>query len=54
MQLSSRVQLPVRRDAQGIHDGNRTTAEMRASHGDLRLSWRGRYAAVAEVNWTNQ
>ena len=31
-----------------------TTAEMRASHGDLRLSWPGRYAAIAEVNWTNQ
>jgi len=31
-----------------------TTSEMRASHGDLRLNWPGRYAAVAEVNWTNQ
>jgi len=30
-----------------------TTATMRAEHGDLRLDWPGRYAAAAEVNWTN-
>lgn len=31
-----------------------TTAEMRAEIGDLRFEWPGRYAAAAEVNWTNQ
>lgn len=31
-----------------------TTETMRAQHGDLRLEWPGRYAAAAEVNWTNQ
>jgi hypothetical protein len=31
-----------------------TTAAMRADHGDLHLQWPGRYAATAEVNWTNQ
>jgi len=31
-----------------------TTAEMRAQHGDLRMEWPSRYAAAAEVNWTNQ
>ena len=31
-----------------------TTTSMRASQGDLRLEWPGRYAAAAEVNWTNQ
>ena len=31
-----------------------TTAEMRAEHGDFRLEWPHRYAAAAEVNWTNQ
>jgi hypothetical protein len=31
-----------------------TTQTMRASHGDLHLEWPGRYASVAEVNWTNQ
>jgi hypothetical protein len=31
-----------------------TTQTMRASHGDLQLEWPGRYASVAEVNWTNQ
>ena len=31
-----------------------TTAAMRAQHGDFRLEWPGKYAAAAEVNWTNQ
>lgn len=31
-----------------------TTSVMRVSHGDLHLEWPGRYAAAAEVNWTNQ
>jgi len=31
-----------------------TTSTMRAEHGDLRLEWPNRYAAAAEVNWTNQ
>lgn len=31
-----------------------TTATMRAHHGDLRLEWPGKYAAAAEVNWTNE
>jgi hypothetical protein len=31
-----------------------TTATMRAQFGDLRLEWPGKYAAAAEVNWTNQ
>lgn len=31
-----------------------TTAEMTAQHGDLRIEWPDRYAASAEVNWTNQ
>ena len=31
-----------------------TTETMRAQHGDLRLEWPGRYAAAAEVNWTNE
>jgi hypothetical protein len=31
-----------------------TTATMRAEHGDLRLEWPTRYAAAADVNWTNQ
>ena len=31
-----------------------TTETMRASHGDLVLEWPRRYAAIAEVNWTNQ
>jgi len=31
-----------------------TTATMRAEHGDFRLEWPGKYAAAAEVNWTNQ
>jgi hypothetical protein len=31
-----------------------TTEAMRAQHGDLRFDWPGRYAAAAEVNWTNQ
>jgi hypothetical protein len=31
-----------------------TTSAMRASHGALKLEWPERFAAVAEVNWTNQ
>jgi hypothetical protein len=31
-----------------------TTSTMRAQHGDLRLEWPGKYAAAAEVNWTNE
>lgn len=31
-----------------------TTDRMRAAHGDVQLEWPGRYAAAAEVNWTNQ
>jgi hypothetical protein len=31
-----------------------TTAKMRADYGDLHISWPSRYAAVAEVNWTNE
>jgi hypothetical protein len=31
-----------------------TTTAMRAQHGDLRLEWPGKYAAAAEVNWTNE
>lgn len=31
-----------------------TTASMRVTHGDLKMEWPDRYAAVAEVNWTNQ
>ena len=31
-----------------------TTAEMRAEYGDLKLEWPSRFAAAAEVNWTNQ
>jgi hypothetical protein len=31
-----------------------TTHTMRAEHGDLRFEWPSRYAAAAEVNWTNQ
>jgi hypothetical protein len=31
-----------------------TTATMRAEYGDLRLEWPGRYAAAAEVTWTNE
>jgi len=31
-----------------------TTQTMRAQHGDLRLEWPGKYAAAAEVNWTNE
>jgi hypothetical protein len=31
-----------------------TTETMRAQHGDLRLEWPGKYAAAAEVNWTNE
>jgi hypothetical protein len=30
-----------------------TSTKMRATHGDLQLEWPSRYAAVAEVNWTN-
>jgi hypothetical protein len=31
-----------------------TTEAMRAEHGDFRLEWPGKYAAAAEVNWTNE
>jgi hypothetical protein len=31
-----------------------TTSAMRAQHGGLQLEWPGKYAAAAEVNWTNQ
>lgn len=31
-----------------------TTATMRAQHGDFHLEWPGKYAAAAEVSWTNQ
>jgi hypothetical protein len=31
-----------------------TTQTMRAQHGELSLEWPGKYAAAAEVNWTNQ
>ena len=31
-----------------------TTDTMRAVNGDFHLEWPGRYASVAEVNWTNQ
>ena len=37
------------------NDGNVcTTASMRAEQGSFKLEWPGRYAAAAEVNWTNQ
>jgi hypothetical protein len=37
------------------NDGNMATTEtMRAEHGNFRLEWPNRYAAAAEVNWTNQ
>ena len=31
-----------------------TTAHMRVNYGDMQLEWPGRYAAAAEVSWTNQ
>ncbi len=31
-----------------------TTDQMRAALGDFQLEWPGRYAAAAQVNWTNQ
>ena len=31
-----------------------TTQTMRVQHGNLRMEWPNRYAAAAEVNWTNQ
>lgn len=31
-----------------------TTETMRAEHGNFRMEWPSRYAAAAEVNWTNQ
>jgi hypothetical protein len=31
-----------------------TTHTMRAQHGDFRFEWPARYAAAAEVNWTNE
>jgi hypothetical protein len=37
------------------NDGNIATTEtMRVEHGNFRLEWPNRYAAAAEVNWTNQ
>ena len=36
------------------NDGNVvTTSTMRADHESLRMSWPAKYAAIAEVNWTN-
>lgn len=36
-------------------DGNVATTEtMRVDYGDLQLEWPGKYAAAAEVSWTNQ
>ncbi len=31
-----------------------TTETMRVEHGDFRMEWPNRYAAAAEVNWTNE
>lgn len=31
-----------------------TTETMRVEHGNFRMEWPNRYAAAAEVNWTNQ
>lgn len=31
-----------------------TTSAMKAAQGELTLEWPGRFAAAAEVNWTNQ
>ncbi|MPY90874.1 MAG: DUF1326 domain-containing protein [Luteitalea sp.] len=31
-----------------------TTDVMQATHGDLRFEWPHKYAAAAEINWTNQ
>jgi hypothetical protein len=31
-----------------------TTETMRAQHGEFRLEWPSKYAAAAEVNWTNE
>lgn len=37
------------------NDGNVvTTSTMRAKHGSVDMSWPNKYAAIAEVNWTNQ
>ena len=37
------------------NDGDIATTEtMRVQHGDFRMEWPNRYAAAAEVNWTNQ
>ena len=37
------------------NDGNIATTEtMRVEHGSFRMEWPNRYAAAAEVNWTNQ
>lgn len=37
------------------NDGNIvTTTKMHMSSGDMRIEWPGKYAATAEVNWTNQ
>jgi hypothetical protein len=31
-----------------------TTSKMHAQHGDFKIDWPDRYAAAAEVNWSNQ
>lgn len=31
-----------------------TTSAMRVTHEDLKMDWTEQYAAIAEVNWTNQ
>lgn len=37
------------------NDGNVvTTSAMHARHGNLDIAWPNKYAAIAEVNWTNQ
>lgn len=37
------------------NDGNIvTTSTMRAKHGSIDIEWPDKYAATAEVNWTNQ
>ena len=36
------------------NDGNIvTTSTMRSSHDSLRFEWPGKFAVIAEVNWTN-
>jgi len=31
-----------------------TTETMRVEHGDMKMEWPAKYAAAAEVNWTNR